>query len=185
MVAGYCWDWVSQADPNRMDIILQEESFSAKWNLKSDGNLWIVSKDAVNEVGCIHTCQGLELDYVGVIFGPDLVVRNSKVIIQPGKRAKTDKSLNGYQKLLKSSPQAAREKAEAIVKNTYRTLMTRAQKGCFVYSVDPETNEYLRRMTGRPTSSPSSYGREQLLEESSRVRETPPEPNNPESKGTE
>jgi len=102
----------------------------------------------------------------------------------PGKRAKTDKSLNGYQKLLKSSPQEAHKKAEVIIKNTYRTLMTRAQKGCFVYSVDPETNDYLRRMTGRPTSFPLSYSREQFFEESSRVRETPPEPNIPESKGT-
>ncbi len=40
-----------------------------QWNLTDDGSLWIVKPDSVNEVGCIHTCQGLDLDYVGVIVG--------------------------------------------------------------------------------------------------------------------
>jgi len=127
-----------------MDIVMPEHGFSARWNLASDGNLWILKPESVQEIGCIHTCQGLELDYVGVLIGPDLVVRNGVVVCQPEKRARTDASLKGYKALLKQDPVAAREKAAAIIKNTYRTLLTRAQKGCFLFSNDPETNLYLR-----------------------------------------
>jgi len=149
MVAGYCWDWLSRKTksnpiPKDYDIKLDGGAFKAKWNLSEDGSLWIVKPDSVREVGCIHTCQGLELDYVGVIIGPDLVVRNGKVVTNGAKRSGGDSSIKGYKGLLKTDPVAAREKADLIIKNTYRTLMTRGTKGCYVYSTDPETNLYLQ-----------------------------------------
>lgn len=149
MVAGYCWNWISKGDAKQMDILIPDHSFSARWNLSDDGNLWIVKPEAVKEIGCIHTCQGLELDYVGVILGADLIVRNGIVQTDAGQRARTDQSVKGYKSMFKTSPVKARKKADAIIKNTYRTLMTRAQKGCFVFSVDPETNDYLRQSVGR------------------------------------
>ncbi len=103
-----------------------------------------MKSDSVREVGCIHTCQGLELDYVGVLLGPDLVVRHGKVVTDGAKRSRGDASMKGYKRLLKTNPAAAREKADLIIKNTYRTLMTRGTKGCYVYSTDPETNCYLQ-----------------------------------------
>jgi len=149
MVAGYCWDWVSRKTksnplPKDYDIKLDGSDFKAKWNLSEDGSLWILKPDSVHEVGCIHTCQGLELDYVGVIIGPDLVVRNGKVVTNGAKRSGGDSSIKGYKGLLKTDPAAAREKADLIIKNTYRTLMTRGTKGCYVYSTDPETNLYFQ-----------------------------------------
>ena len=101
IVAGYCWDWVSKNDRNAYDIVIPEYDFKMKWNLATDGNLWILKKEAVTEAGCIHTCQGLEVDYIGVIVGKDFVIRDGKVVTDPSKRAKTDKSLSGYQKLSK------------------------------------------------------------------------------------
>jgi uncharacterized protein len=95
-------------------------------------------------VGCIHTCQGLELDYVGVILGPDWVVRDGRVVTDAAKRSKQDQSVRGYKSWLKRDPEAARAAADRVIKNTYRTLMTRGQKGCFVFSVDPETNAWLK-----------------------------------------
>lgn len=152
LVAGYCWDWVSKRDPNKNDIIISGYNFEAKWNLASHGNLWILKPESVSQIGCIHTCQGLELDYVGVIVGNDFVIRNGKVITDPSKRAKTDASLKGYKKDLKSNPIGARKKADAIIKNTYRTLMTRGLKGCYVYFTDKETEEYFKsRMNGLST----------------------------------
>ena len=144
LVAGYCWDWVSQKPENKTqnDIVIEEHNFAMRWNLKTDGSLWIRKPESVHEVGCIHTCQGLEVDYIGVILGPDIVIRNGELVVQPDKRAKTDQSLKGFKKALKENPEEARLKAEAIVKNTYRTLMSRGQKGCYIYSTDPETNEY-------------------------------------------
>lgn len=142
LVAGYCWNWVSKKNKMLNDIIIPEYDFKMRWNLASDGNLWIISSESVNEVGCIHTCQGLELDYIGVIIGDDLTVRDGKIITNPDKRAKTDASLKGCKKLYKENPEKARNKADLIIKNTYRTLMTRGMKGCYVYCNDKETQEY-------------------------------------------
>jgi DUF2075 family protein len=145
MVAGYCWDWVSKNSHGSMDdIVLDDGEFSARWNLASDGNLWIIKPESVSEVGCIHTCQGLELDYVGVIIGPDLMARDGKVIARPEERASTDASLKGYKRLLEEDAVSAKAKVNAIIKNTYRTLMTRGMKGCYVYFTDLETKEYFR-----------------------------------------
>lgn len=144
LVAGYCWDWVSKKDKNLNDIIIPKYNFEMKWNLASDGNTWIISEKSVNEIGCIHTCQGLEVDYIGVIIGPDFVVRDGKVITIPSRRAKTDASLRGYKKQLRENKKFADEKADIIIKNTYRTLMTRGMKGCYVYFVDKETEEFFK-----------------------------------------
>lgn len=144
LVAGYCWEWVSRKDKNLNDIVIGD--FGMKWNLASDGNLWIISPESVSEVGCIHTCQGLEVDYVGVIIGDDFVIRNGKVVTYPKKRAKTDKSLNGYGVLSKINKEAADRQADLIIKNTYRTLMTRGMKGCYVYFTDDETREWFKNI---------------------------------------
>lgn len=148
MVAGYCWNWVSKKDKNLNDITIPEYNFGMKWNLASDGNIWIISPESVSEIGCIHTCQGLEVDYVGVIVGNDFVVRKGEVVTDPSKRAKTDASLKGYKKELKENPEVANKKADEIIKNTYRTLMTRGMKGCYVYFVDKETERYFKNRIG-------------------------------------
>jgi SOS-response transcriptional repressor LexA len=84
----------------------------------------------------------LEVDYIGVIVGPDLVVRNGTVTTLPSERASTDKSIHGWKALVKEAPTNANTRLDAIIKNTYRTLMTRGQKGCYVYFVDDETRRF-------------------------------------------
>jgi uncharacterized protein len=143
MVAGYCWDWLSKKNPGEEDIVLEQYNFSGTWNLTKDGSLWIMMPESVTEIGCIHTCQGLEVDYIGVIIGPDLIVRGGEILTDAGKRSKMDSSVKGYKTMLRADPVKARRLADEIIKNTYRTLMTRGQKGCYVWSVDPETNKYL------------------------------------------
>jgi DUF2075 family protein len=115
-----------------------------QWNLGSYGNLWIIDPNSVKEVGCIHTCQGLELDYIGVIIGDDLVVRNGQILTNPTARAKTDTSLKGYKSQLLINREETLKKVDLIIKNTYRTLMTRGMKGCYIYCTDKETQEYFR-----------------------------------------
>lgn len=148
IVAGYCWDWISRGDKTAFDISLPQYDFGMQWNLDTDGSLWIQAPDSVSEVGCIHTCQGLEVDYVGVIIGDDLIVRNGQVITNPMARAKTDKSISGYKKLLKMDPEAANEKVDTIIRNTYRTLMTRGMKGCYIFCTDQETQAYFQNRLG-------------------------------------
>jgi len=146
VVAGYCWEWVSRNDKNQPDIKFPEFNFEADWNLTAHGGKWIIHEESVKEIGCIHTCQGLELDYVGVIVGPDLAISSGELITDPAARAKSDKSLNGYKKALGIDPIAANEKADEIIRNTYRTLMTRGMKGCYVYFTDQVTANYFKEL---------------------------------------
>ena len=146
VVAGYCWDWISKNKAELSDIRIDEFGYKATWNLTSDGSEWIISPKSVEEVGCIHTCQGLEVDYIGVIIGKDLIAIDGVLVTDPSARAKTDKSLAGYKKDLKEDPISAQIKADEIIRNTYRTLMSRGMKGCYVYFVDPATAEHFKKL---------------------------------------
>ena len=146
MVAGYCWEWKGKKDPDIQDVTIPEHDFAMRWNLDKDGSLWIVAPESVSEIGCIHTCQGLELDYVGVVIGKDLVVRNGVVITNGHERASQDQSIKGFKSMYRQDRETAEALADRIIKNTYRTLMTRGQKGCYVFCVDRETNEYFKRL---------------------------------------
>ena len=137
MVAGYCYNWESKNDINLDDINL-ENDFHAKWNF-STTETWAIDEDSFEQVGCIHTSQGLEFDYCGVIIGKDLIYRNNKVVTDKNARAKSDKSLSGLKKF--SDPI---KKADEIIKNTYRTLLSRGQKGCFVYCEDKALSNYIK-----------------------------------------
>ncbi len=146
IVAGYCRDRVSQKDVNKYDITFPEHDFAMRRNLKTDANLWIINPRSINEIGCIHTCQWLEVDYIWVIIGDDFVIRDGQVVTQPEKRAKTDASLKWWKTMFKTRPEQTKEIVDKIIKNTYRTLMTRWAKGCYVYCTDEETREYFRQM---------------------------------------
>ncbi|MFD1602918.1 DNA/RNA helicase domain-containing protein [Flavobacterium artemisiae] len=146
LVAGYCWPWKSKKDFNAVDISFEQYDFAMKWNLTEDGMKWVIQPESVNEIGCIHTCQGLEVDYIGVIIGKDLIVRDGIVIVDPSMRDSNDSTIRGYKALQKGDSAKTKELIENIIKNTYRTLMTRGMKGCYIYCVDRETNEYFRNL---------------------------------------
>ena len=146
LVAGYCWDWISEGKNNTEvhDITIPEYNFGMSWNLGNSAT-WAIDPMSVNEVGCIHTCQGLEFDYVGVIIGNDLRYEDGHIVTDYTKRAKTDQSLKGINKIAKDNCQEyANKVASSIIKNTYRTLMTRGMKGCYVYCVDEGLRDYLK-----------------------------------------
>lgn len=142
MVAGYCWDWIKEGknNPNIHDI--QIGDFAMSWNLGSSST-WAIDSDSVNEIGCIHTCQGLEFDYVGVIIGEDLCYDNG-IVTDFTKRARTDQSIKGLKGLYKKDKEKALDIADTIIKNTYRILLTRGQKGCYIYCVDKNLEMYLK-----------------------------------------
>ena len=143
IVAGYCWDWKSKKDPKLSDIVIPEFDFQATWNLASQEGRWIVEPDSFDQIGCIHTCQGLELDYVGVIVGPDLAIEGGELVTVPEERAKTDRSMHGFKKERKIDPKSAERKADELIRNTYRTLMSRGMKGCYVYCTDDRVADFL------------------------------------------
>lgn len=146
VVAGYCWDWKSKKNPQAFDIEFPEHDYKAQWNLDDDGSTWIIKPNSVEQVGCIHTCQGLELDYVGVIVGPDFVVRNGEVLTDAFKRSNMDQSIKGFKGGLKTDRANNLAMADAVIKNTYKTLMTRGMKGCYVYFTDDETRTHFQTL---------------------------------------
>lgn len=143
LLAGYCWNWISSGknDSNVHDI--QIGNFEMSWNL-GNTSTFAIDPESVNEIGCIHTSQGLEFDYVGVIIGDDMRYENGHIVTDFSKRAKTDQSIKGLKKFYKESPEEACKVADEIIKNTYRTLMTRGMKGCYVYCTDQRLAEYIK-----------------------------------------
>jgi DUF2075 family protein len=122
---------------------MPEYGFAKSWNLGNTAT-WAIDPNSIEQIGCIHTCQGLEFDYVGVIIGDDMRYEDGRIITDPTKRAKTDSSLKGLKALTKKDPDEALETADKIIKNTYRTLMTRGMKGCYVYCTDKALADYLK-----------------------------------------
>lgn len=147
ILAGYCWEWIKGAKDKTdvHDIVIDD--FSMSWNLDNT-QTFAIDPNSVNEIGCIHTSQGLEFDYVGVIIGNDMRYENGHIVTDFSKRAKTDQSLKGIKTLYKANPQKALKEADEIIKNTYRTLMTRGMKGCYIYCTDRKLAEYLKESIG-------------------------------------
>ena len=85
MVAGYCYDWNVKHRRGDWDVML-EDNFKAKWNLEND-KVWAINPDSFEEIGCIHTAQGLEFDYVGVIIGKDLTYNPTTRLIETDREA--------------------------------------------------------------------------------------------------
>ncbi len=139
MVAGYTYDWKSKKDATEMDIIL-ENDFEAQWNFKNT-RTWAIDKDSFPQVGCIHTCQGLEFDYIGVIIGKDLRYKDGKIITDVTKRSKDDHSIQGLRNGIKNP-----ELTERIIKDTYKVLLTRGQKGCYIYCEDKALANHIKEM---------------------------------------
>lgn len=145
LVAGYCWNWIKEGKniSDIYDINIKEFNFHMSWNL-GNSSTWAIDKESVNEIGCIHTSQGLEFDYIGVIIGEDLRFENNRIITDFTKRAKTDQSLKGIKSIYKNNPNEALKISDEIIKNTYRTLMTRGMKGCYVYCTDKNLSSYFK-----------------------------------------
>lgn len=149
LVAGYCYRWVSKKDPSAFDLDFPAHDYKAKWNLASHGSTWIENPDSVTEVGCIHTCQGLEVDHIGVIIGKDIIYNNNEVVTNYLERDRHDKTMKGSKKMVKEYGEQAIEQLDTLIRNTYRTLMTRGMKSCSIWCEDPSLNEYFKSVMRR------------------------------------
>lgn len=143
LLAGYCWPWISKRDSRKQDIEIPEYNFAAQWNYNKT-KTWAIDKESVKQIGCIHTSQGLEFTYVGVIIGNDLRYENGKVITDYTERAKTDKSLDGLKTACKKNDQSALKKADEIIRDTYKTLLSRGMKGCYIFCMDKALANHIR-----------------------------------------
>lgn len=178
IVAGYCWEWPNdknRSNDNDKNIKIPQYNFEMSWNL-SGGESFAIGEHTIKQAGCIHTTQGLEFDYVGVIIGDDMRYENEKVITDYTKRASTDRSLWGIKTMYKKDPENALKVADEIIKNTYRTLMTRGMKGCYVYCTDKKLSEYLKKRSNQnegivySTNEKEDYGNLMVAEDSEEYR---------------
>ena len=147
LLAGYCWEWETKRHPEKaVDVTIGD--FAMPWNLSGD-RTFAISEGSIDQVGCIHTTQGLEFSHVGVIIGEDLKFEQGRVVTDYTKRAKSDKWLNGLIGPARKGNLEALSVIDSIIRNTYRTLMTRGMRGCYVYCVDAGLGEYLRGVVNR------------------------------------
>lgn len=139
LVAGYAWDWVSRKNPQAFDIELDGERM--RWN--GTDKDWINSPRSLEEVGSIHTVQGYDLNYAGVIIGPDLradVATGQIIADRDAYRDKKGKENTGHLKDVFSD-----EDLLVFIRNIYGVLLTRGMRGTYVYVCDPELRAVLKR----------------------------------------
>lgn len=141
VLAGYAWKWTSAKNGNTdgqlEDVIIPECGFQMPWNSRKAGTVWAIDPSGVDQVGCIHTTQGLDFDYVGVIIGNDLKFDNTKLEYRvEWNEYKDIKGKRG----MRSNP----DRLSAMVKNIYKVLMTRGSRGCYVYIRDLELRNYFK-----------------------------------------
>lgn len=146
MVAGFCWKW-SNPNPDGSlvaDVVLGD--YRRPWNSKKNSSLWASEPHGVGQIGCIYTAQGFEFDYAGVIFGTDL---------------RYDLDLQEWVGNPKASYDAVVKRGGDqfvdMVKNTYRVLLSRGMKGCYVYFMDKDTERFVRSRMEVATTADVKY----------------------------
>lgn len=141
VLAGYAWKWTNEQDGNRnanvADVCIPEKSFAMPWNSRQVGSTWAISREGIGQIGCVHTSQGLEFDYVGVIVGNDLRYDPNKGQFYTCWEDYYD--IKGKQGLRNNPDELCR-----LVRNIYRILLSRGMKGCYVYFRDPATEAYFK-----------------------------------------
>jgi hypothetical protein len=148
MVAGFCWPWTKEPRANGSlveDVVIG--GFKRAWNAHPEAqgataagipksDLWAYDAGGIDQIGCIYTAQGFEFDYVGVIWGADLTY-------DPDAGKWLGNSATSHDSIVKR----AGDQFVELVKNTYRTLLTRGLKGCYVCFVDKNTERFVRSRT--------------------------------------
>ena len=143
VTAGFCWPWSDPRNGGMLsdDVVIGD--YHRPWNARNDAiklakgipsaALWAYDPNGIGQVGCIYTAQGFEFDYVGVIVGPDLKYDFER------QEWVGDKD-SSYDTVVKRSG----DKFTELIKNTYRVLLTRGLKGCYVYFMDKDTERFFK-----------------------------------------
>jgi len=143
VTAGFCWDWSNPREDGTLldDVVIGD--YRRPWDARPEArrlapgippaSLWAYDPNGINQVGCIYTAQGFEFDYVGVIFGEDLVYDFDKQAWQGYKDKSSDKVVK-----------RSKDKFVDLLKNTYRVLLSRGMKGCYVYFMNKDTERFFK-----------------------------------------
>ncbi len=138
LIAGYAWRWKSnpkiKPKPSKDTFDIEIDGLKFKWNSEQED--WVNSKNAFKEVGCIHTTQGYDLNYAGIIFGKEISYNKdtNEIEIDPKKYF----DINGKKGIVNGRD------LKSYIINIYKTIMFRGIKGTFVYACDKNLREYLK-----------------------------------------
>ncbi|BDU74168.1 DUF2075 domain-containing protein [Mesoterricola silvestris] len=158
MLAGYAWKWSSEGNGNGEveDVRIPEHGFAMPWNGRTISTSWAIHPDGEGQIGCVHTSQGLEFDYVGVLVGRDLQYDPDRGDL---RASWSDYKDSTGKKGLKEDPATLTR----FVGNIYKILMSRGMKGCFVYIQDEALAGYFQDRLGRTPMAPGAMGHEDSL----------------------
>lgn len=143
LTAGFCWPWSNPDSEGNLIPDVKIGDWMMPWNAKSGvklapeiprTSLWATDPNGIEQVGCIYTAQGFEFDYVGVIFGKDLRY-------DPDSGSWVGDKSKSHDRMGARSAKTERGFLD-LVKNTYRVLLTRGMKGCYVYFQDEDTRDF-------------------------------------------
>lgn len=151
IVAGYTREWISNKDPQAYDWDLSDQGFpdfNFMWNLGTEGAACWATRQGFDRIGCVHTAQGMEFDYIGVIISKDIDYRDGKIVFLPENHALDDTGIpEAFCKPISQlGPSAA--KISELIRNTYFVLMSRGMKGCYVYAENPGMRDYIKSLVG-------------------------------------
>ncbi len=150
MLAGYAWEW-TRVEENPLgevaDVVIPEHDFAMPWNQRQNSSLWAILPEGVGQIGCVHTSQGLEFDYIGVIVGKDLCYDPASGEVCSDASQYKDRA--GIKGIAGNRPELTR-----LIKNIYRILFSRGMKGCYVYVCEEGMRERMKnRMPFRKTAT--------------------------------
>lgn len=151
LTAGFCWPWSNPMSDGQLVADVKIDDWAKAWNAKPDAgrlasnipksNFWASDPAGIDQVGCIYTAQGFEFEYVGVIWGPDLVYR-----AEGGWQGRPEFS---HDAIVRRSVKTSEQSFTNLLKNTYRVLLTRGLRGCYVTFTDRETRDFVLSRTER------------------------------------
>ena len=143
VTAGFCWDWsMPNPDGTLVDDVIIDD-YRRPWDAKPEAtklapgipkaSLWAYDPNGINQIGCVYTAQGFEFDYAGVIFGEDIVYNFDK-----------QDWIGNISKSSDSVVKRSKDRFAELVKNTYRVLLSRGMKGCYVYFINKDTERFFK-----------------------------------------
>lgn len=152
MTAGFCWNWTLPKNDGTLNEDVVIGDYRRPWDAKPEAkklapgipkaSLWAYDPNGINQIGCVYTAQGFEFDYAGVIFGKDLTYNLDKQEWEGHPESSSD-----------SVVKRSKDQFIDLVKNTYRILLSRGMKGCYVYFMDKDTERFFKsRMEKKMTN---------------------------------
>ncbi|MCX4474020.1 hypothetical protein C5N14_05610 [Micromonospora sp. MW-13] len=148
--AGFCWPWTTKSRGGRLAPDVRIHGWARPWNAYEESpppgipssSYWATDPGGFHQIGCIYTAQGFEYHWSGVILGPDLVVRGGRFVTRPGELRDP--------KLVSQDGRVKTKNPDRLIRNAYKVLLTRGLFGTLLYSVDPETQDFLSGLIPRP-----------------------------------